>query len=161
MSFSDFFHGTGLYRDIKLALATRRWGTGRTIRTWSIAKDAELGDGVRLDEGVVVHRGCRIGDRSYMRANSKLWHGSSVGSYCSIGENVLIGTPEHPKHYLSTSPLLYQLAANKPVNPWPSDDVLEPACIGNDVWIGNNVIVRGGGSCRNRIDRRSRGCRDA
>lgn len=144
VSFNEFFHCTGLYRGIKLALAMRRWGAGRIIRTWSIAKDAELGIGVRLDEDVVVHGGCRIGDRSYMRINSKLWHGSSVGSYCSIGENVLIGTPEHPKHYLSTSPLLYQLATNKPVDSWPSDDVLEPACVGNDVWIGNNVIIRGG-----------------
>ena len=144
MSFSDYFHSTGLYRNIKLALAMRKWGAGRTIRTWSIAKDAELGSGVRLDEAVVVHGGCRIGDRSYVRANSKLWHGSSVGSYCSIGENVLIGTPEHPQHYLSTSPLLYQLAPNKPVDQWPSDDVLEPASVGNDVWSGNNVIVRGG-----------------
>lgn len=79
-----------------------------------------------------------------MRSRSALWHGSTVGAYCSIGENVLIGTPEHPKHYLTTSPTLYQNAPNKPKDPWPSDDVIKPACVANDVWIGNNAIVKGG-----------------
>lgn len=133
-----------LFKGAKLFSAQRKWGRNRIIRSWKIADDATLGIGVRLDEGVVVHRRCAVGDYSYMREGSKLWHGSSIGSYCSIGESVLIGTPEHPKHYLSTSPLLYQVASNKPADPWPSDDVLEPAHVGNDVWIGSNAIVRGG-----------------
>lgn len=144
MSASDFFAQLGMYRSLKLLLAIRKWGKGRTIRTWRIASDAELGEGVRLDEGVVIHRRCRIGAHTYLRSGSKLWHGSEIGAYCSIGENVLIGTPEHPKQYLSTSPALYQEAPEKPDDPWPSDDVLQPASVENDVWIGNNAVVRGG-----------------
>lgn len=134
----------GVCKSLKLLLAIGRYGRGRTIRTWNISSDAALGEGVRLDEGVAVLKQCSIGNWSYMRSGSKLWHGSSVGAYCSIGENVLIGTPEHPKNYLSTSPTLYQCAKLKPEKPWPMDDVLEPAHVENDVWIGNSVIIRGG-----------------
>lgn len=140
----DYLRQLGSYRSLKLLSTLRKWGRGRTIRTWRISPDAELGDGVRLDENVVVQKQCSVGNWSYMRSGSRLWHGSSIGAYCSIGENVLVGTPEHPKHYLSTSPTLYQCARAKPENPWPADDVLEPAHVENDVWLGNNVIVRGG-----------------
>lgn len=140
----SFVTQMSFYRSIKLLIARFKWGRGCQIKTWNIASNAELGEGVRLDEAVVVHRECRIGDRSYMRFGSKLWHGSSVGAYCSIGENVLIGAPEHPKHYLSTNPFLYQMSPAKPSNPWPEDDVVEPAIVENDVWIGNNVVIRGG-----------------
>lgn len=144
MNASDFFAQLGAYRSLKLLLAIRKWGKGRIIRTWQIASDADLGEGVRLDEGVVIHRRCRVGAHTYLRNGSKLWHGSEIGAYCSIGENVLIGTPEHPKQYLSTSPVLYQEAPKKPDDPWPPDDVLRPAFVENDVWIGNNAVVRGG-----------------
>ena len=143
-SAKDLVTQTNLYRCVKLLITFHRWGKGRQIRTWDIASDVELGKGVRLDEGVVVHRGCAIGDHSYIRRDSKVWHRSKIGLYCSIGENVLVGAPEHPKGYLSTSPILYQMAPDKPADSWPSDDVRSPAIVDNDVWIGNNAVIRAG-----------------
>src|SRR5258705_12411870 len=47
-----------------------------------------------------------IGDYSYISPGSKI-HSTTIGKFCSIGPNVIIGYGEHPVNFLSTSPLFY------------------------------------------------------
>ena len=68
------------------------------------------------------------------------YHGTiSIGKYCQFGPQVSIITSNHPMHYLSTyindnlfAGELKKLKEDKPTQ------------IGNDVWLGQNVIILGG-----------------
>nr|WP_315143967.1 CatB-related O-acetyltransferase [uncultured Flavobacterium sp.] len=69
-----------------------------------------------------------------------------IGKFCSIAKSVKIGLGKHPLHFISTSPLFYS-----PTNPLKiviSKELKfkenEPVFIGNDVWIGANVVVLDG-----------------
>lgn len=68
-----------------------------------------------------------------------------IGSFCSIANNVVIGGGMHPIEWVSTSPVFYfgrdSVKAkfsihqrNKPLK----------TIIGNDVWIGNNSLIKQG-----------------
>ncbi|MBS9777461.1 MAG: CatB-related O-acetyltransferase [Gammaproteobacteria bacterium] len=94
-----------------------------------------------------------IGRYSYLRSGI-VRNVKSIGRYCSIGPNVIIGEGEHPTDWLSTSPIQYTLNQfewyspdkelakiryNKGVRT-PPDDIV----IGNDVWIGAGAMIRSG-----------------
>lgn len=80
--------------------------------------------------------GLRIG-------NSKTY----IGSFCSIGNDVVIGHGEHPQSFLSSSPYLYLDYLR-----WKSEDtpvhneylIPDPIVIGNDVWIGDGAFIKNG-----------------
>lgn len=93
----------------------------------------------------------KIGAFSYVGAHSEIRH-ARIGRFCSIAANVGIGPAEHPTEWLSTHP--FQFAG---VKYFESDgDWSKFACdderfsgtveteIGNDVWIGRNVIIKQG-----------------
>ena len=83
---------------------------------------------------------CKTGKYTYchktLRVNSSL---TTIGNFCSIGQNVTIGPSKHPTQFLSTSPYFYVkgFGWNKNVE----FNSLEPCHIGNDVWIGGSVVV--------------------
>lgn len=104
-----------------------------------------------------------IGAYSYFRSGV-VRRLESVGRYCSIGPNVIIGETEHPVDWLSTSPFQYHrkwrtarfgISEEEFKSPFPGSGLVdvgkvitppvqEPVVIGNDVWIGANVILRRG-----------------
>ena len=89
-------------------------------------------DSVSLDRCTVL-RGARIGFRSY--ANESTIRGSTtIGRYCSIGRRCSIGAAHHPLDWLTT----HAFGFGDRTQPE------EPTVIGNDVWIGDNVVVIGG-----------------
>lgn len=61
----------------------------------------------------------------------------SIGNYCSIAQNVYIYTDNHPLDKFSTHPFLYckSHGADEEIS------YSHPLIIGNDVWIGQNVII--------------------
>lgn len=77
-----------------------------------------------------------------------------VGSFCSINDNVSIGEMNHPTTWITTHPIAYisksQLVGKEGVRgileesdvvsqyEFPNNDYIY---IGNDVWIGTNVII--------------------
>lgn len=70
---------------------------------------------------------------------------TSIGSFCSISNNVRIGGPSHPVEFVSTSPVfvkgqnqLKTNIANHLYNPF------KRTVIGSDVWIGENAIICAG-----------------
>lgn len=87
----------------------------------------------------------RIGSYSYIAPNSSI-RNTSIGNFCSIGENFISGAAIHPTDCLSTSPVFYStlnqcgfyLAAENKIKEYKN------VCIGNDVFIGANVIVLSG-----------------
>jgi virginiamycin A acetyltransferase len=104
-----------------------------------VGENACIGSSVRLFRNVTVDPGVRIGDHSYVTVNGYIFSGE-IGKYCSIGPNCMIGMPEHPLSYASTSPAIYGPDNIFHIAPsW--EDVSNPPHIGNDVWIGINATI--------------------
>tara|TARA_B110000444_G_C18730384_1_gene543036 strand:- start:276 stop:926 length:651 start_codon:yes stop_codon:yes gene_type:complete len=78
----------------------------------------------------------RIGAYSYMREGGEILNLDSIGRFCSIGRNVVLGQPadNHPIDWVSSSMSV-------------SGDY-EAGClyasIGHDVWIAHDVVVMAG-----------------
>lgn len=102
---------------------------------------------------------CRVGYGSYFGAKCHFAM-STIGRYCSIGDNVTIVTGRHPTHtYVSTHPAFYSTSLSKLFQ--LTDKRLFEECryanpqnktlveIGNDVWIGANVAILDGVKIRN------------
>ena len=69
---------------------------------------------------------------------------TTIGGFCSIAQNALIGGGLHPsKIFVSTSPVFYSL--HKQCGTTFSDDnyfrEMGNTIIGNDVWIGANSVI--------------------
>ena len=102
-----------------------------------------------------VVSGSFIGRYTFIGTNSYLPE-SSVGSFCSIGNNVQVIAETHPSRgFLSTYPVFY--STNRPCGKTFATEQLfterlyvekdgkkHRAIIGNDVWIGSNVTILGG-----------------
>jgi len=99
-----------------------------------------------------------LGAFSYINGNgSSAMYRCKIGRYCSIGEDVVIGPPEHPVDLLSTHPFTFArpdhlpgfyavpefaklapdaTAAELPLPPWTE--------LGHDVWVGAGGFVKRG-----------------
>lgn len=76
-----------------------------------------------------------MGEHSYSGADF-IAPGTIIGKYCSIATRVKIGADFHPTDYITTSPcLMCEHYANGDIQRFPKVE------IGNDVWIGYNVLV--------------------
>jgi carbonic anhydrase/acetyltransferase-like protein (isoleucine patch superfamily) len=95
-----------------------------------------------LTEAFVTLSGCsvfppsRFGFRSY--SNGSSFRQVEVGRYCSIGRRCSIGAARHPTNLVSTHPSTHDDRSMK-----------ETTRIGNDVWIGDNVVIMAGLSVGN------------
>lgn len=74
-----------------------------------------------------------------------------IGRYCSIASGVSIMGDDHPMDHVSTSPVLYntQEFQNLTGRSLPAtlphfDGAARPVTLGDDVWIGQDVLLRGG-----------------
>lgn len=61
----------------------------------------------------------------------------TIGNYCSIAQNIYVYTENHPLDRFSTHPFLY----HKAMGAEEEIPLSHPLSIGNDVWIGQNVII--------------------
>jgi acetyltransferase-like isoleucine patch superfamily enzyme len=109
--------------------------------------DARLGKNVAIIGRTILRRVC-MGNFSYVADDSSLLN-VDIGNFCSIGPHVQIGLARHPSRiFVSTYPAFYSnyneccplsFRENKKF-----DDSVPKTSIGNDVWIGSNVIIPGG-----------------
>ena len=87
---------------------------------------------------------CKVGRNTYCAKTVEVIHpATTIGSFCSISQNTMIGPGEHPLNYLSTSPCFYMNMfgwRNRICNFNPAN----PCTIGNDVWIGYGVFIKEG-----------------
>ena len=83
-----------------------------------------------------------LGDYVYIANNTKI-NNSKFGNFCSIGPNVQIGLGMHPTKLISTHPIFFSTKKQCQISFVNKDCFKELGEneIGNDVWIGANVIV--------------------
>ena len=116
----------------------------------SFLSNTRLGKNVLVSGGIYLND-CQVGDYSYIAGNEaggiiSGFHHTTIGKYCSIGNHIeMLSESSHdytkdfqyPFYSMSNSPLFDQVKAKK-------ETKISPILIGNDVWIGTNVIVLGG-----------------
>ena len=87
-----------------------------------------------------------VGDYSYVASDSHVSR-ATIGKFCSIGSEVLIGLGQHPiREFGSTHPAFYSLrsqAGDSFVSQQHFDEYSK-INIGNDVWIGTRVMILDG-----------------
>jgi acetyltransferase-like isoleucine patch superfamily enzyme len=97
-----------------------------------------LGEKVRLNT-------VTMGDYSYISFETSI-RNTTIGKFSSVGPRCLIGLGMHPTNLSSTHPIFY--AKNPPIKlSFLSENTYEefkPISIGNDVWVGANVIILDG-----------------
>jgi acetyltransferase-like isoleucine patch superfamily enzyme len=99
-------------------------------------------------QDVNFYSGMLIGAYSFMRS-SFISGNPIIGRYCSIGANFSIGEPSHPTDWLGTSSFQYEKSKfayhNEMKSFVPCKRETAPNkygnVIGNDVWIGSNVMI--------------------
>lgn len=111
---------------------------------------ATLEHPVHLGPQTEIHNGSSLGRCSYLNIGSVIYPNVQIGRYCSVARNCEIGVAAHPTNFLSTHSFQY----NPALFPnWPEYRNMErkakflahrPTIIGNDVWIGAQVIVVAG-----------------
>lgn len=68
---------------------------------------------------------------------------TEIGSFCSLGANIIIGGASHTIDWVSTSPVFNENPDHLPKKfSKHSFDLSSKTIIGNDVWIGNNVLIK-------------------
>ena len=87
-----------------------------------------------------------IRDRySYIGYDSQV-HYCKIGNFCSISNKFTVGGAEHPIEWVSTSPVFEAVRHSGPHKRFAKIQIpkVKQTIIGNDVWIGVNVIVKQG-----------------
>lgn len=122
----------------------------------TISYSAKIAGGTKLGKYT------KIGSKSYIKGvvgnytyiSSYCRINADIGSFCSISPNVKIIEATHPVKFVSTSPVFYSTKKQCGISFVEQDsfeEILhvglesELACkIGNDVWIGENALIKGG-----------------
>ena len=90
-----------------------------------------------------IQKGVNIGKYTYIHSFSEVDLGVTIGRYCSISNNVLIGATMHQQSWGSTSPFVYD-PLSKPNSSRKNWLIYKNTEIGNDVWIGAHVVIKTG-----------------
>ncbi|WP_338584581.1 CatB-related O-acetyltransferase [Pseudomonas sp. MAG733B] len=99
-----------------------------------------LEEGVLLGHVAIDAKRLSIGAHTYIRSDCVLTTVSSIGRFCSIGNNCFIGQEKntHPSTWLSSHPFQY---TNTRLSYEP---VVANVTIGDDVWIGHSAMIMEG-----------------
>ena len=111
----------------------------------TFAINTVLGEFVTFHNNVTVSN-CKIGSYTYI-ANCSVFANTTIGKYCSIGPGVRCGMGRHPTHtFVSTHPTFFSPFRHAQITFADKAyfDELLSIEIGNDVWIGANVVILDG-----------------
>jgi acetyltransferase-like isoleucine patch superfamily enzyme len=119
---------------------------GTRLKAIDIGKNFQYETPIRLGKNTMVAANVKIGRYSYI-SSGYIYSNTTIGRYCSIAVNVIIGADEHPVDWLSTSPIQYKNDEFFSFNTTQqytlkSNDLT--TIIGNDVWIGANACIKRG-----------------
>ncbi|GGH56144.1 hypothetical protein GCM10007423_64420 [Dyadobacter endophyticus] len=110
-----------------------------------VSSDTDLlGAGIKvLPNSVLV--GCKVNRHTYVGKNS-YFSNATIGSFTSIGPDVICGMGGHPLSFVSTYPGFYKkaIAGSTFFGTEFSFEEKKESTIGNDVWIGARAIIIGG-----------------
>ncbi|MEN6383760.1 MAG: CatB-related O-acetyltransferase [Phycisphaerales bacterium] len=84
----------------------------------------------KIDIGLYSYGGCFVPE--------KIASGTRIGRYCSFAGNIYIFNGNHPLSFKSLHPYFYNIAFGYVSSELIGRNALE---IGNDVWVGQNVII--------------------
>lgn len=130
-----------IYQYIKL------WIVGESvfIDYMSFCKNVKFGNNVCIGRYCIINNSS-VGSFSYTSSNCS-FNNVIIGKFCSIGTNVKIGLGKHPTSlFVSTHPAFYSTRKQSKITFVEKSCFSETAqiIIGNDVWIGANVIILDG-----------------
>lgn len=119
--------------------------TGANVMFGSVVNRSILGRSVTIFQNCHVSHS-ELGDYSYLAEGGRIGR-TRIGKYSCIGPNFLTGLGMHPtRGFVSSHPVFY--SSTPPTGPVLTEIDLfsEKAAItiGNDVWIGANVVVLDG-----------------
>jgi acetyltransferase-like isoleucine patch superfamily enzyme len=87
----------------------------------------------------------KLGDFTYI-AKGSIISQTQIGKYCSVGPDIKCGLAFHPNQiFVSTHPVFYSLVKQTQIT-FADQNYFEEykhITIGNDVWIGANVVIVG------------------
>ncbi|MCA0932649.1 antibiotic acetyltransferase [Lutimonas saemankumensis] len=111
----------------------------------SFTSDSTVGSRSHILSGCTINKS-HIGNFTYCGQKS-LIQNTTIGNYCSIASEVIIGLGSHPLDYFSTSPIFYRVRnplKMKVVDQDADYQEYRKILIGNDVWIGTRAIIMDG-----------------
>ncbi len=114
-----------------------KMGLGCSINNVTFGNYNYLGNNVTL-------LNTSLGDYSYINSNTKI-RNTKIGKFCSIASEVKIVLGWHPTGLISTHPAFY--STNKLFKTFSRENYFKEyrdVKIGNDVWIGEEVMIPGG-----------------
>jgi acetyltransferase-like isoleucine patch superfamily enzyme len=92
-------------------------------------------------------RNSELGDFSYVARNCQIYN-TRIGRFTCIGPNVITGMGAHPSSgFVSSHPLFYSTLGQASGLVIVKENLFDEfpfTTIGNDVWIGNNAIIKYG-----------------
>lgn len=86
-----------------------------------------------------------IGNFTYICENSEITY-TDIGSFCSVGSNLICGLGIHPTDFVSTYPGFYSSKTTRAYFFGSAHKIVEnkQINIASDVWIGSRVTILGG-----------------
>jgi len=113
------------------------------ISLLAILQNDEIDKTAAICSGVKFYRG-KLGKYSYIGNNSFVID-TAIGNFTSIAPDCYIGGPSHPVEWVSTSPVFHKWENIMKKNFARHEfEIFQKTNIGNDVWIGNKVMVKAG-----------------
>lgn len=125
------------------------------VRSPFVSKSVKFGSECQVAKNVIIGENVEVGSYTYFNSHELGYivveSGTKIGKFCSIAPNVFIGPGNHPLHFLTTHPLLFDDFWKNKFNlrndslpsikrPGENGKVI----IGNDVWIGTGSIITEG-----------------
>ena len=86
---------------------------------------------------------CKVGKYTRIKPGCVLKN-VTIGKYCSLANNVMIGLGQHPTFLLSTNSIFYKKGVTDKFAQQINYDEEPHTTVGNDVWIGNGAVVMDG-----------------
>jgi acetyltransferase-like isoleucine patch superfamily enzyme len=108
-----------------------------------VSFSSSIGNFCIIEKGVYISKDSCVDDFSYVNANSSI-ENSSIGKFCSISSGVIIGPYEHDYKLITTHPFYkHKFYGYSDLESFNSE-VKNKSVLGNDVWVGVNVIIKEG-----------------
>ncbi len=141
----NFFKRTLLDRKLKKALSKNACRLDNGIKGLRRETELTLEQGVKLHQIKILSPKLTIGAYTDIVSGSELHDVSSIGRYCSIAKNVIIGQDRksHPLTWLTSHSGLVRMR-QKLGGIAPHHDGVKQTIIGHDVWIGMDVLILDG-----------------
>ena len=127
------------YIKTRIKYPTLKMDYSSKINATKISEYVTLGPKVDISKS-------RIGSYTYFASDDKFFN-TSIGKFCSIGPGVRCGMGFHPSNtFVSTHPIFFSTNKQAQITFADKNYFTEalPIEIGNDVWIGANVIILDG-----------------